>query len=151
MATMLEHSPIPLTENDAISAQETSRVLSRFLNDAPVRFRLTSSTDAADEVSLSAANLQQIVELLDQIGTGNAVQILPVTREMTPQQAAKLVGMSRPFFVRLLDNGTIPFRYVGAHRRIRVADVLTYKREIARREAILDELVGEAQELDMGY
>ena len=72
--------------------------------------------------------------------------------ELTTLQAAKVLGVSRPFLIKLLESGTLPYRKVGTHHRIRMEDVMNYKASIDKeREVILDQLVEEAQKLDMGY
>ncbi len=75
----------------------------------------------------------------------------PEDEELTTGQAAKLLGVSRPFVVKLLEGGELPFRRVGRHRRVRRSDVLKYKEQMEVRGRALDELVAEAQRLKLGY
>ncbi len=86
------------------------------------------------------------------IAEGQGVVVLPEPTEITTQQAADLLHVSRPFIVKLLENEEIPFRKVGKHRRIQVEDVLCYKEKIdKKRLKVLEKLAAEAQELGLGY
>ena len=79
---------------------------------------------------------------------GNAVTVLPTQMEVTTQQAANLLNVSRPHVVKLLEEKKIPSRRVGNRRRIRLSDLIAFKRrDEGARQKIVDELANEAQEL----
>jgi excisionase family DNA binding protein len=96
--------------------------------------------------------LRLIADLLGAMAQGKAVTVVPKELDVTTQEAAMFLNVSRPYFVRLLDQGKLPFHKVGTHRRVRFEDVVKYKeaRQQGARNA-LQELADQAQELDMGY
>lgn len=133
-------------------AQEGSRTLSPFLSDSEEKvIRVTDSKKSA-EVVLPPNVFKLLIGVLAELGRGNSVTVMPLEAELTTQQAADLLNVSRPFLVSLLDEGKIPFRLVGTHRRVRVADLVEYKqRDDAHRKAVLDELTAEAEKHGLGY
>lgn len=137
---------------DAEVARASSEHLAAFLiRDRPLALRVTDA-DGQEAIELPASVGPLLVQILQDMAAGSTVAVLRKDAELTTQQAAKFLNVSRPFLVGLLEEGAVPFRKVGTHRRVRFEDVLRYKAatDTARRRA-LDELAADAQELDMGY
>lgn len=156
MATLLSelHEPVPPTPADALLAQESSRRLSKVLgtrgND--VRLRLQPEEGPEETVAIPVAAARLLADILTEMAKGNAVTLIPVHAELTTQQAADLLNVSRPYLIDLLEKGAIPFRKVGKHRRVPFHDLMAFKRkdDEARLKA-LDELAALDQELGLGY
>jgi len=146
-ATMLE--PTAQVAEEARAAIRDLAPVHRHADGIPVRLRIQE--DQA-EITIPGAAFDLLLEILGQMANGNAVSIVPVHAELTTQQAADLLNVSRPHLVQLLESGAIPHRRVGTHRRVRFGDVMTYKRrDDARRREVMDQLAAEAQELELGY
>jgi excisionase family DNA binding protein len=110
--------------------------------------------DAGKEktIELPAGAVKLLQAILEDMASGRAVTIVPQNAELTTQQAADFLNVSRPFLVGLLNQRKLPFRLVGTHRRVRFEDVIRFKEDIdTERRRVLDELAAEAQELKMGY
>jgi len=90
--------------------------------------------------------------LLEDYAAGRRPHIIPDEADVSTFQAADIINVSRPHVIKLLDEGAMPFRMVGTHRRMRLADVMAYKAAKDREsDAAMDELVAQAQELKLGY
>lgn len=117
----------------------------------PLTMRVRDSGQEAT-IELPAGAVKLLMAILEDMASGHAVTIVPQNAELTTQQAADFLNVSRPFLVQLLEQKKLPFRMVGTHRRIRFEDVLRYKENIdSGRRKVLDELTAEAQDLKMGY
>jgi excisionase family DNA binding protein len=140
------------TEHDAELARESSRVLSNYARRAE-SLRLELSDDGHHEaIYLPAGAVRLLLDLLTQMAKGNAVTLLPMHAELTTQQAADILNVSRPYFVKLLDTGVVGHRKVGTHRRVLLRDVIAYKREVdTNRAQALEELTRQAEDQGMGY
>jgi excisionase family DNA binding protein len=96
---------------------------------------------------LPAAAVRLLGALLTELAKGNAVTLMPHHAELTTQEAADLLNVSRPFLVNLLESGQLPHHKVGTHRRVRFADLMVYKRRRdAESEAALRELAALSQD-----
>src|SRR5947209_5493012 len=146
--------PVTPTEREAQLAEESSRILSSYLRDTEVlTIRVIPESGRQEEaVTIPAVAFRLLVNILTQMAHGNAVTLIPVHPELTTQEAADLLNVSRRFLVKLMEKGEIPYRKVGTRRRVLYKDIAEYKRRIdERRQATLGELAVQAQELGMGY
>ena len=101
-------------------------------------------------VSIPAGAFRLLMEALSGLAEGKTVAVMPMDEEVSPQEAAEFLNVSRPFAAKLFDEGVFPSRKVGAHRRALTSDVLAYKqRKKEARHKVLDELVAESQRLQM--
>lgn len=147
------------TAADAELARESGLQLCHFLGKHPLgkdfshlRLRLQADNEPEEVMTIPVSAFRLLADILAQMARGNAVTLIPVNAELTTQQAADILNVSRPFLIKLIEDGQIPYRKVGTHRRIRFEDLMVYKRDIDnKRRDVLADLVSEAQELDMGY
>lgn len=104
-------------------------------------------------VRIPAAVVHALLEVMEDLGEGQAVSLSALDRELTTQQAADLLQVSRPYLIgEILEKGKMRFRRVGTHRRIPYSEVVRYRQERREeQEALLRELAAEAQELELGY
>lgn len=146
----------PPTPVEMELAVESSRQLARVMglcDDHSSSVQVSIQIGQANaELKIPLSALRMFSEILGQMSQGNAVTLIPSNADLTTQQAADLLGVSRPFLVAQLDAGALPCRKVGTHRRVTFKDLMLYKQTMDnKRLEALAELTKQAQELDMGY
>ena len=144
--TLPETTP---SEADVLLAQQSGRQLSKlFQGDRPLC--LTAAGDDGETVKIPVAAARLLIRLLAEMAQGNAVTLIPIHAELTTQQAADLLGVSRPFVVKEIAGNRLPARKVGTHRRVLFQDLMAYKKRMdADRQNALDKLADLDQDLGL--
>lgn len=146
------HRPTQKEQKEAKLAHDTLEGASKYISKEKGSHRVELSVDETVKVTVPESALDFLLNFLHCLSEGQAVSILPVGTEMSTQQAADVLNVSRPHLVKLLENDKIPYHKVGSHRRIKAKDLIAYKAERDEKtEGLLKELSSQAQELDMGY
>lgn len=141
-------------EREVHTAIESQRKLAAILDAGHEthRIQIFDANDQAHQIELPTSALRLLMEVLAELAEGNAVRVVPVPAELTTQEAADLLNVSRPHLVSLLEGGSLPFHRTEKHRRIRFDDLMAYK---GKRDdtgaASMAELATQSQNLKMGY
>jgi excisionase family DNA binding protein len=118
---------------------------------------LSAKLEAKGDANVSVRDLPDSVmllvrQILTEMAQGHAVSLSALPKELSTQQAATVLGVSRPFVIKLMDEGQLAYRKVGSHRRVMLDEVMVYiEGTRVKRLAGLAELTAEAQELELGY
>jgi len=140
-------APVVPDESDSELAATASRELARAAK-ASISVRMDDGTD----LQLPKLVTPLLIKILTEMAQGNAVTLIPLHAELTTQEAANLLNISRPFLNKLLDRGALKFHKIGTHRRIRFSDLEEYRQAREQeRAAAMEALAEQAQELGMGY
>ncbi|WLH83808.1 helix-turn-helix domain-containing protein [Pseudomonas sp. FP2338] len=116
------------------------------------RIDIFDKEDKPHTLVLPTSALRLLVDILGELAIGNAVKVVPVHAELTSQEAADLLNVSRPHLVKMLEEGAIPFTKTGRHRRIRFSDLMAFKqRRDEESQEAMEALAQQAQALGMGY
>jgi len=142
----IQREPVSASEHDV----DLIRELEQFLHDHAHRPAALVDPDG-HRMEIPAPIYKVLRQLVPLMASGAAVQLVPIHQELTTQQAADLLNVSRPFLVKLLDEGQIPYHRLGGegtHRRVRFTDVMAYKKQRSEaRQAALGELIELSEEL----
>lgn len=152
-ADALSNVTLPV-EREMQAAVQGQRALAAYLATQieTQHIQIFDDKNQAHRVELPTSALRLLVDILTELAGGNAVKVVPVHAELTTQEAADLLNVSRPHLVKLLEDGALPFHKTGTHRRVRFADLMQFKAERDQAsEQAMNELARQAQELGMGY
>ncbi len=153
MFVQTPNEAITPTDQDTEIARTSSEALAPLLRDNAAneaRIRFCTEGDQGTEITLPISAVRILFSELQEMAKGHSVTLLPIDTELTTQQAAELMRVSRPSLIKMLDENKLPYRRVGAHRRIRYEDVLHYlETERAQRKKVMGELVAETERLDL--
>ena len=142
--SVLEHEPITAHESERPALNQIEDVL----NNGHRIPKLVGPY--GEEIELPQSVFQVLRHIIYHMMRGRAIFIVPENKELTTQEAADLLNVSRPYLIKLLEQEKIPFVYVGTHRRIRFSDLMQYKaRRDAEREHALNEIAQMSQELGL--
>jgi excisionase family DNA binding protein len=141
----------PRGPDEAVVAAEALGQIQAFLQahpDGPAMVRLTG--DTTSQLVVPRAAVELLARILAHMASGQSVSVVPEHAELTTQQAADMLNVSRPYLIGLLDAGEIEYRKVGTHRRIFAGSLLAYKhRDDARRRTAADELARLTRDMDV--
>lgn len=146
---MLDERPAPMvpSAHDAELALEASRTLA-----AKAEAELKVHLDDGKELVLPKAATRLLQYLLTEMSQGNAVTIIPLHAELSTQEAADFLNVSRPYLIALLERHELPFHKVGTHRRVKFSDLREFQlRKERERISAMQELADQAQKEGMGY
>ena len=147
--TYTSSEPTFPSDQDAVLAREVSRALEG-AGDTALRLQVAEAGRELTTFDLPPSVVRLLVDILKETAAGHAVSVVPLEAEITTQQAADLLNVSRPYLVGMIEKGTLPARMVGNQRRLPLKDVLTYKADNrAKRRETLRELAAYDQELGL--
>jgi excisionase family DNA binding protein len=146
----LNHPAYIPSENDTKIAIESSRILATYLSPDVHQIKVVEASGQEHEAIIPSAAYRLLVDVLNQMAQGNSVSLVPIQAELTTQEAADLLNVSRPFLIKQIDQGEIPHHKVGKHRRINFNDLMVYKERVDREASdALDEIVAISEELGL--
>jgi len=136
------------TPDEMEEAKISSRTLSKYADVERVTVKVPQSDETYEDLILPGMAIDLLLNILTEMGNGNAVTIMPLHAVLTTQEAANILNVSRPFLVKLLEEGEIDFEKVGKHRRIKAQDLLAYQQASKQQQLeALNELAALGQEL----
>ena len=140
------------SKKEQIAAMKSYNALAATLEELHSENPEIEIEETAEKIKIPLKALKLLAKILKATSQGQPISLVPIATEMTTQAAAELLGCSRPHFVKLLEEGNIPFTLVGRHRRVKFEDVMNYKKEMkSKQEKLLIEMMKSDEELGLYY
>ncbi|MEH2313225.1 MAG: helix-turn-helix domain-containing protein [Nostoc sp.] len=147
MNTFLSNQNLSTDSSLIIEAEaEGTKQLEHILNQENNQLKLVAAN--GEEMTIPDSVFHVLRQVVQAMASGKNVSIVTFNPELTTQQAADLLNVSRPYLIKLLEQGELPYIMVGTHRRVKFEDLKKYKQQKdTKRRQLLDELIAESQEL----
>ena len=156
MTTTLDRQPITASENEQQALKYLDAILQHSATPQTFRIELLRLKPLqllgaqGEEITLPESVITALRQFTHFLANGNAVAIVPINKALTTQEAADILNISRPYLIKLLNEGALPYTKVGTHRRIQFEDVIAYKqRRDEERHRMLDELAALNEEMGL--
>lgn len=138
------------SKKEQIAAMKSYNALAATLEELHSEYPEIEIEETAEKIKIPLKALKLLARILKATSQGQPISLVPIATEMTTQAAAELLGCSRPHFVKLLEDGNMPFTLVGRHRRVKFEDVMNYKKEMkSKQEKLLIEIMKSDEELGL--
>ncbi|AXP81374.1 Helix-turn-helix domain protein [Mariniflexile rhizosphaerae] len=138
------------SKKEQIAAMKSYNALAATLEELHSENPEIEIEETAEKIRIPLKALKLLAKILEATSQGHSISVVPIATEMTTQAAAELLGCSRPHFVKLLEEGKIPFTLVGRHRRVKFEDVMDYKKEMKlKQERLLIDMMKSDEELGL--
>lgn len=142
-------APPPSSEDRQIAAESSHLLAALIGRGETAQLRLV---DGDQDITVPVSAMRMLVGILAHMADGESMTLIPQHVELTTQQAADFLNVSRPYFVKLLEEGKLAFHKVGSHRRVYFRDLMAYKEQsMDESKQALAELTAQSQGLKMGY
>ena len=141
--------PPPNVQDSQFAREATARLVPFVQAQKPLKLQIVEAENQ-EPLVLPVGALALLKDVLEAMAAGRSITMIPHHAELTTMEAADILNVSRPYLIKLLEGGEIPFRKVGRHRRILMEDLMAYKEESDRnRRAAMDKMVALSEELGL--
>lgn len=141
--------PPPNIEDSEIAREATARIVPFVRAQKPLQVRIVEAENQ-EPLVLPVGAVALLKDILEAMAAGHSITVIPLHAELTTMEAADILNVSRPYLIKLLESGEIPYRKVGRHRRILMEDLMEYKEKSDEQSrAAMGELVALSEELGL--